>query len=90
MNEVNSVRDESIAVAGASPSKTTTLANNLSGTESVSHTPEAAEATKSEGAQSGGPQIEIAGDASESLKNDERDDNRIDSRMNPLMPLFMR
>lgn len=93
MNEVNSVKDESIAMQNAKPlaqnaSIPSQVANNPTGTETVSSNAVAATAKKSDEPTTG-PQIEIAGDARDSLK-EEDESNRIDSRMNPLMPLFMR
>jgi flagellar basal-body rod modification protein FlgD len=90
MNEVNSVKDDSIAGASAGvPSKALANANNPAGTETVSNVAGTSEATKSKELKSGAPEIEIAGDVSDALKNED-DENRIDSKMNPLMPLFMR
>jgi flagellar basal-body rod modification protein FlgD len=90
MNEVNSVKDESIAGATpGTPSKDSAIANNPSGTKTVSNVAGTGEATKSNEVQSGAPEIEIAGDVRDALKSED-DDNRIDSKMNPLMPLFMR
>jgi flagellar basal-body rod modification protein FlgD len=86
MNEVNSVKDDSISTQN--PSKPATFANVPAGTETVSKNAVAKEATKSEEAPKG-PQIEIA-DIAESALKDEEPVERIDSRMNPLMPLFMR
>ncbi|MEO5666600.1 MAG: flagellar hook assembly protein FlgD [Bdellovibrionota bacterium] len=86
MNEVNSVKDTSIAPA---PSMMPTQANIPAGTETVSNNVAAPEATESQALESG-PQIEIGKDVGESLRNEEDPRDRIDSHTNPLMSVFMR